>query len=565
MSKHTPQSEKSAELRQRAEKRLKSQVPEPDQPYSHAQMQRLVHELQVHQVELEVQNEELRESREQAETALERYTDLYDFAPVGYFTLSVDGTIRELNLPGARLLGFERARLVGTCLGTFISAGTRPIFNAWLKQVFTTQVKQTCEVVLVKEGLPTHTVEIEATLSLDEQEARVVMVDIAARKALEEQLRQAHKMEVVGQLAGGVAHDFNNILAAMTLNLDILEMQSSLPAETRSLVHNLVGLAQRAASLTRQLLLFSRRQAMQPVQLEINAALTNLLKMLKRLLGEDITCLCFANTQELWVEADTFMLDQAVMNVCLNARDAMPKGGTLTLETSLAEFNSENVQNHRESRPGRFACLRISDTGCGMNADVLEHVFEPFFTTKEIGKGTGLGLASAYGIVHQHQGWMNVESVVGQGTSFRLYLPLSAKTEVAQPTIPQLNFSKGQNETILLVEDEEALLFVSNRALTLLGYQVLSATNGQQALELWEQHQDNIDLVLTDMRMPQGISGLELAEKLWKAKPSLKIIIMSGYSMEIEKSRTTKNTDYTFLAKPFDLKKLAETVRCCLA
>ena len=564
MSKESPQSGKSAELRHRAEKRVKNHAPESDAQSSPAETQRLLHELQVHQIELEMQNEELRESRAQAETALERYTDLYDFAPVGYFTLSVDGAIREVNLPGARLLGLERARLVGGCFRTFVSKDTQSIFDSWLKEIFATQVKQTCAVVLAKKGQPRVAVEMEAALSSDGLEGRAVVVDITARKALEEQLRQAQKMEVVGQLAGGVAHDFNNILAAMVLRLEILQLQHPMPVEAESSLHDLEKLAKRASSLTRQLLLFSRQQAMHLEPLEINAALTHLLKMLERLLGEDITCLRLPSAGELWIEADAAMLDQLVMNLCINARDAMPTGGSLTLETSLAEFDPESARIHPESRPGTFVCVRISDTGCGMNADVLKHLFEPFFTTKEVGKGTGLGLASAYGIVHQHKGWMNVESVVGQGTSFRVYFPLSSRTEATRPPTAQIVPSKGQDETILLVEDEASLLLVTAQVLSTFGYRVLSASDGQEALKLWEQHQDTIDLVLTDVRMPQGISGLELAKKLRKAKPSLRVIIMSGYSMEIVRNDMASTVGYAFIAKPFDLKTLSETVRHCL-
>jgi PAS domain S-box-containing protein len=564
MSKGPPQSGESAELRHRAEKRLQSRTPEADGQVSAAQTQRHLHELQVHQIELEMQNEELRESRARMEAALERSADLYDFAPVGYLTLSDNGIIRELNLPGARLLGLERSRLVGGRLGTFVSKGTRSVFDSWLKEVFTTRIKQTCEVILSREGRPPLAVEIEATLSQDGREGHAIMVDITARKALEEQLRQAQKMEIVGQLAGGVAHDFNNILAAMILNLEMLQMQHRLPAEAQSPLHNLEVLAKRAASLTRQLLLFSRQQAMQPEPLEINAALTNLLKMLERLLGEDITCLRLDSPRKLWVEADPAMLDQAVMNLCVNARDAMPNGGTLTLETSLEEFDLARVQVHPESRPGRFVCLRISDTGCGMDGDVLQHLFEPFFTTKEIGQGTGLGLASAYGIVQQHKGWINVDSIVGRGATFRLYLPLSVEAETVGTPPSLINTSQGQNETILVVEDEAELLSISTRALTMFGYRVLSATNGLEALELWELHRDAIDLVLTDMRMPKGMNGLDLAEKLWKTKPALKVIIMSGYSMETVRHSPAGNSAYIFLPKPFDLTTLATTVRHCL-
>ncbi len=240
----------------------------------------------------------------------------------------------------------------------------------------------------------------------------------------------------------------------------------------------------------------------------------------------------------------------------------MPSGGTLTLETSLVEFDVESAQRQLEARPGQFVCLRISDTGRGMSPDVLEHLFEPFFTTKEVGQGTGLGLASAYGIIHQHNGWVNVESIVGRGTTLRLYFPLSAKTEVLKKASQIL--PSNEHETILLVEDETSLLFLSTQALTIFGYRVLSAANSQEALELWEQHWDTINLVLTDMRMPNGVSGLELVKKLRKSKPSLKAIIMSGYNMEMTQTNAVGNERFTFLAKPFDLKTLAETVRQCL-
>jgi signal transduction histidine kinase len=388
--------------------------------------------------------------------------------------------------------------------------------------------------------------------------------DITERKRIEAQLFQSQKLEIIGQLAGGVAHDFNNILAAMLLNLEILQIPPQPPAEAQLALRELETLAKRASKLTQQLLLFSRRQALQLVRLEVNAAVSNLFNMIERLVGEEITCVWHPIARELWVEADSAMLDQAAMNLCLNAKDAMPNGGTLTLETSQEEFKADCVKLNPNSHPGQFACLRITDTGCGMGADVLKHLFEPFFTTKEIGKGSGLGLASTFGIANQHKGWMEVESIVGKGTSFSLYLPLAVAVETVTAATPKALSLKGQNETILLVEDEAALLFITSRGLTILGYHVLTATNGPEALAVWEQHQNAIDLVITDMRMPKGLNGLELAEKLWEFKPSLKVIVMSGYSTEIAKENTEGNRNYTFLAKPFAINQLSETVRACL-
>jgi len=397
MNSNPHQSEESAELRHRAEKRLKRQLTEVAGPGTVVETQRLVHELQVHQIELEMQNEELRESRGEVELALARYTDLYDFAPVGYFTLTANGTIRGVNLPGALLLGRERTRVLGGRFSTFVSDATRPIFDSWLNQLFATKSRHACILSLEREGELQIAVEIEATLSLNELEARLVVVDITVRKALEEKLQHTQKMEVIGQLAGGVAHEFNNIVAATLLNLEILQMQDQLPAPTLASLHELETLAKRAGSLTKKLLLFSRRQPMQPVQLEINVVIKDVFKMLERLLDDNITCLRLPGLQELWVDGDPAMLDQAVMNLCLNAKDAMPNGGTLTVETSLAEFDLQSAQSQPEARPGRFACLRISDTGFGIETSVLKHLFEPFFTTKGVGEGSGLGLAAVYG------------------------------------------------------------------------------------------------------------------------------------------------------------------------
>jgi two-component system, cell cycle sensor histidine kinase and response regulator CckA len=539
----------------------KAEPTESDGWKSSAQTQRLLHELRVHQIELEMQNEELRVSRAEVEAGLKRYTDLYDFAPVGYLTLSPEGSVRELNLPAARLLGRERSRLVGGRLRNFVSQGTRAIFDSWLAGVFAQQDKHTCEVVLLRDNLPPLPVQLEAKLSFDGQSGRAVVTDITARKVLEEELRQAQKMEVIGQLAGGVAHDFNNILGAMLLNLALLRAEDEAPAESEAALDNLDTLAKRASSLTSQLLLFSRRQVMQPERFEINVALTHLLEMLERLLGEEINCTFHAEVSALWVEADIAMFEQAVMNLCLNARDAMPDGGALTLETSLVDFDAASIRIDPKSRPGRFVCLRVTDTGCGMDADILKHLFEPFFTTKDIGKGTGLGLASVYGMVEQHQGWLNVESRPEHGTTFRLYLPRSHNGNVDSAPPTAFIDTAGRGETILLVEDEPALLAIATRSLIRLGYRVLPAADGRQALALWGQHMNEVDLVLTDMRLPNGINGLELAERLWNAKPALEIIIMSGYSSEMATNGSASRVDFTYLPKPFELQKLAETVR----
>jgi signal transduction histidine kinase/CheY-like chemotaxis protein len=553
------------QLRLRAEKRIAQVTPEVEGDSSPAETRRLLHELQVHQIELEMQNEEMRESRGQLELALVRYTDLYDFAPVCYVTLASDGSIGAVNLPGAALLGSERTHLIGKRLGPFVSKDTRAVFDCWLRRVFAGDGKQTCSVTLEREGKSSLEIEIEGTLSGDGREGRVAIIDVTERRLLEEKLRQSQKMEVIGQLAGGVAHDFNTLLSAMILNVEILEIQAGMPADALPLLHTLNELATRASSLTRKLLLFSRRQPLSIVTMEWGGAVKSLLQMLERVLGDDITCRFMPCERQVWIDGDPAMLDQAVMNLCLNAKDAMPHGGSLTLELRLEELGPERTHENPHGYSGKFACLRVGDSGCGMDAEVLKRIFEPFFTTKESGRGTGLGLASAHGIVQQLRGWMSVTSEVGRGTDFRIYLPTAIKPEPPRRETASQILRKSKNETVLIAEDEPALLLVATRALNISGYRVLSAANGVEALKLWEENRGGISLLLTDMKMPGGLSGLDLAQKIWESDPLLKVIITSGYSQEMVDNPTLGNSGYTFLSKPYDMKTLTKTVKDCLS
>ena len=385
--------------------------------------------------------------------------------------------------------------------------------------------------------------------------------DITARKALEEQLRQSQKLEAVGKLAGGVAHDFNNILTGMILNLEMIELEHRLPEGVAQPFNELKMMARRAAGITEQLLLFARRHAMRAENLELNAALSNVMKLIARLLGEHIEVSLVPGASALWVKGDSSMLDQVVMNISINARDSMPSGGRLTVETSLAEFDAASVQG--EARPGRFACVCIRDTGGGIPPEVLPHIFEPFYTTKDVGKGTGLGLATVDGIIHQHGGWVTVESVVGRGTTFRFYLPISETREVSRESSRTPAMSGG-SERILLVEDEEAVRKVGAAILRRLGYEVLVAQDGPGALDLWEAQGRRFDLLLTDMVMPGGLSGLQLASKLRQMKPSLNVVIMSGYNEQIMEGDALRSAGFSFVGKPFEAAVLADVVRRAL-
>jgi CheY-like chemotaxis protein len=319
--------------------------------------------------------------------------------------------------------------------------------------------------------------------------------------------------------------------------------------------------------LTRQLLLFSRRSVMQVQALDVNEVVENLLKMLRRLIGEHINLEWRSRSQLPQVMADVGMLEQVVMNLVVNARDAMAKGGQLVLATDSVQLQPEQarqIQAHPGARPGRFVCLSVTDTGSGMTQAVQKRIFEPFFTTKEAGKGTGLGLATVYGIVSQHQGWVTVESEVGKGSIFRVFLPVADKVVAGVSKNPKGELVRGGSETVLLVEDDAAVRKTTGGFLRRWGYQVLEAGNGPEALNVWQTHQREVDLLFTDMVMPAGVSGLELAERLRAAKPELKVIISSGYSTELLHHGAAVLEGVHYAPKPCPPADLAAAIRRCL-
>jgi PAS domain S-box-containing protein len=412
------------------------------------------------------------------------------------------------------------------------------------------------------------TVELWTSVVRDRTGAPTAMVgvarDITARKQLEEQFRQVQKMDAVGQLAGGVAHDFNNILAAMMMNLDLLQ---EVPNQGREIHEGLTDLetqTRRAASLTRQLLMFSRRSVLEMQVLNLNEVVDNLLRMLGRLLGEHIRLIFDQSPHRPHVEADAGMLEQVVMNLAVNARDAMPRGGRITFTTGTLEIGLEPEGTPPRRPAGRYVQLSVSDTGCGMEEATLKRIFEPFFTTKEPGKGTGLGLATVHGIVAQHRGWVEVESSVGQGTTFKVILPATTKGLPGSSAPAEKDgFIRGR-ETILLVEDEGSVRQMAARVLRQLGYPVLEAGNGQEAMKVWQEQAGQIDLLLSDMVMPEGLTGMDLAEKFQQDKPSLRIILSSGYTVEMVGQGRPTAKGFVYLQKPYHVEELSRVVRDCL-
>jgi signal transduction histidine kinase/DNA-binding NtrC family response regulator len=385
--------------------------------------------------------------------------------------------------------------------------------------------------------------------------------DITQHRTLEAQFRQVQKMEAVGQLAAGVAHDFNNILTVIQLHASQLKSGQALSPQQLESASEIEKAAGRADSLTRQLLLFSRKQMMQPRDLDLNQSINDMTKMLRRTLGETIQVEFRFAMEPLLIHADAGMLDQVLMNLAVNAHDAMRRGGKLVIETSAVEFDESVRAQSPLARPGSFVCLSVGDNGCGIAPETMERIFEPFFTTKEAGKGTGLGLAAVFGIVQQHQGWINVSSEVGCGTVFRIYLPRLAAKSDQKSGQPESATVRGGKETILIVEDEGTLRASMRKALSQLGYRVLESVSGIEAQKVWEQHRNEIDLLVTDLVMPGGLDGKDLAKRFSSENPKLKVICTSGYSVEMASTDFPLEEGVNFLAKPFGAHKLAETVR----
>jgi signal transduction histidine kinase len=389
----------------------------------------------------------------------------------------------------------------------------------------------------------------------------VTVEDITARLALEAQLRQSQKMESIGQLAAGVAHDINNILTIIQGHAGLLLNAAPLDADATKSLKQISAASERAAGFIRHLLMFSRKQVYRTKILDLNAVLHNLEYMLPRMLGEHITLEVHCGPDLPRIAADIAMVEQIVMNLVVNARDAMTKGGKLLIETSAVEIDSLYVKLRPEAHTGRFTCLSVTDTGCGMERSVLQRIFEPFFTTKEVGKGTGLGLATVYGIVKQHHGWVEVQSKVGLGTTFKVFFPVAGETsQLSTGSTPESEMVKGGRETILLVEDERELLELMREVLQQYQYRVLTASSGTEALLVWDEFNGQIDLLMTDMIMPGGMTGDELAAELKRRKPGLKIIYASGYTSAFV-GRDFGQDAITFLAKPYQPLQVAQLIR----
>ncbi len=499
----------------------------------------------------------------------ERFRQVVEGAPVGMF-IATDGLFRYLNQAALAMFGAQNPEQIA---GQSVFARVHPDFHAAVSERARQLVEERKAVPFLEERylrLDGTAFDVEVTaipfVFAKRNGAIMFIHDITQRKleddkrvALEQQLRQAQKMEAVGRLAGGIAHDFNNVLMVIQSYAEML--QDGLPAfdSLRRNTQQIIQAADRAASLTRQMLAFSRKQILLPVVLDLNAVINDTAKMLKRIIGEDIE-IQINSAESIWaIEADSDQIVQVLMNLSVNARDAMAHGGTLMINTGNITVEEGSVGRHAFISPGDYVRLSVADTGIGMSRELQGQIFEPFFTTKEVGKGTGLGLATVYGIVKQSGGYVWVDSELGQGSCFTIYLP-RVKGAVAPITPVEPESRPRGTETILVTEDEDTLRDAICDYLKTLQYTVLAASSGQQALSVVAEHEGRIDLLLTDLVMPK-MSGGELSQLLETLRPELKTIFMSGYADDAVLRHGIRDRGAAFLQKPFSLGALARKVR----
>jgi PAS domain S-box-containing protein len=510
---------------------------------------------------------DIREQRRSAEAlgaSETRYRALMEHAQDAMFVNDEDGIVQEVNRAAEALVGATRGQIVGrTFLESLPIEDREPVLGEFRK---TLEHGRTLELLQVRIQRPDGTiVPAEATASVVEIGGKPFVVtllrDVSERNAMAEQLRMGQKIEAVGQLAGGVAHDFNNLLTAILGYSQLLAPELRGNPEHFAAIEEIRKAGERAAGLTRQLLAFSRKQILEPKALDLNEIVHHIQELLSRLIGEDIQVMMNLDPALGTVRADAGQIEQVIMNLAVNARDAMPRGGHLSLETANVELDETYTQTHIPVQPGLYVMLAVSDTGAGMDEATRERIFEPFFTTKEKGHGTGLGLSTVYGIVKQSGGYIWVYTEPGRGTTFKVYLP---RVQVpAEPfVVPEpASLPAVGNETILLVEDEESVRALVRRALEASGYRVLEAADGGEAVEI--ARSQSVDLLLTDMVLP-GMGGSEIAARIRDIHPRAKVLYTSGYTDDVIVRRGLMERGAAFLEKPFTPNVLARRVRAVL-
>lgn len=495
--------------------------------------------------------------------AEEKYRDLYDNAPDMYHSIDKDGYIIEVNQTEAEALGYRNEELIGRHLTDIFSGDSKKAFEKDFPVLLNKGSLSGLErQVICKDGSVID-VSINVRAVYDEKgepvKTKAIMRDITEKRKLEAQLLHAQKMEAIGQFAGGIAHDFNNILTVIIGYGHLLQVELNMDNTLNSYVTCILNSAQKAASLTHSILAFSKKQLINTTPVNIKEIILALKKLLPRLIGEDIELSVHLTGEDLIVMADTTQIEQVLMNLATNARDAMPEGGSLVIRTDSVRIDDYFINNYGFGRPGNYALISVTDTGHGMEDVTKEKIFEPFFTTKEVGKGTGLGLSMAYGIIKQHNGYINVYSELGKGSTFKIYLPV-IKSDVEEMRPAAITMPTGGTEVILLAEDNEEVRKLTRTVLDSFGYEVIEAVDGEDAIDKFKEDRDKIQLLIFDLIMPKK-NGKEAFEEIKKIRPNIKVLFSSGYAADIIQKKGGIEEGINTVQKPISPRELIKKVR----
>ncbi len=506
-----------------------------------------------------------REMEKELRESENRFRRIYDDTPVMMQSIDKDLIIRNVNKKWLETLGYDPDEILGNTVESVMTPESRAALQDVIKDFWSVgEVRDVPHDYLKKDGTVLSVI-IDSIVWDDSIWGKVslsVLRDVTQRRILQKQLLQAQKMEAIGTLAGGVSHDFNNILQVVLGYSELLLGDEGLPQRYQADLQKINESAKRGAELVQRLLTFSRKAEIKPMPLNLNRRINEMWKMLNRTISKMIDIQLVLAEDLATISADATQVDQVLMNLAVNARDAMPEGGKLIVETANIILDEEYAKMHLEAKPGPYVLLMVTDTGAGMHKETLEHIFEPFYTTKEVGEGTGLGLAMVHGIVQQHGGHITCYSEPDQGTTFRIYFPALVSVAGREEASVRL-MSRGGSETILLVDDEEHIAELGTRILGKVGYTVLTAKNGREALDLYTAHREKISLVILDLIMPE-LGGKQCLEELVKIDPSIKVVIASGYSARGPGKDALAAGAKGFVNKPYDLRQMLEVVRSVL-
>jgi PAS domain S-box-containing protein len=531
--------------------------------------ERLVRKLEQKMLQLEKETAALMETQAELRESREKYKDILDNIVNGYYEVDLAGNLAFFNRACINILGYSEAELMGMNNQTFMDKeNARKVFETF-HQVYTTgEPYRALDWELIRKDGTICYVDTSISLMRDKYDQAIgfrgVLMDITERKQaekkkkeLEDQLHQAQKMESVGRVAGGVAHDFNNLLSIILGYGEILLEKLDDDAPVHEMASQIYQAGIRARGLTRQLLAFSRKQVLEMKVVDVNHVVTGFEKLLRRLIGEDVQLTIAQSPDPLMVNADATQLEQVLMNLAVNARDAMPDGGVLNIDTCAVRVDEDDAEGMPDLIPGNYTLIEVSDTGAGMGKDILERIFEPFFTTKEMDKGTGLGLATCYGIIKQHQGNILVYSEPGQGTTFKIYLPLCAQKGETESDPEEFLFPESASATVLIVEDDSQVRRLACRILAGHGYSVIESDDVTDAIAIAASHDAPIHLVLSDVIMPQ-MKGPEAFAKIREYHPEARALYMSGYTDDMIVRQGVLQEGIQYIQKPFTIKGLLE-------